>query len=40
MPDEGEFEQETGDMLTFFNNLDSLLDSKPNEKRKRFNESQ
>lgn len=38
VPDEEDFEQETSDMLPFFNKLDSLLDSKPNEKRKRFNE--
>lgn len=37
--DEGDFEQESGDFMPFFNTLDSLLDSKPNEKRKRFNES-
>ena len=34
-----ELELESGDFLPFFNTLDSLLDSKPNEKRKRFNES-
>jgi SepF-like predicted cell division protein (DUF552 family) len=39
VPDVEEFEQESSDMLTFFNKLDSILDSKPNEKRKRFNES-
>jgi hypothetical protein len=33
-----EFESEATDMSTFFNDLDTLLDSKPNEKRKRFNE--
>ena len=37
--DEEDFEQESGDFMPFFNTLDSLLDSKPNEKRKRFNES-
>lgn len=37
--DEEDFEQESSDFMPFFNTLDSLLDSKPNEKRKRFNES-
>ena len=32
------FDQESSDFLPFFNTLDSLLESKPNEKRKRFNE--
>lgn len=36
---EEDFEQESSDFMPFFNTLDSLLDSKPNEKRKRFNES-
>ena len=31
MLDEEDFEQETDDMLPFFNTLDSLLDSKPND---------
>jgi hypothetical protein len=39
MSDEVDFNQESDDFLPFFNTLDSLLDSKPNEKRKRFNES-
>lgn len=39
IPDEDGFEQESSDFMAFFNTLDSLLDSKPNEKRKRFNES-
>ena len=34
-----EFDLESTDMSTFFNDLDTILDSKPNEKRKRFNES-
>ena len=38
LADEG-VDQESSDILPFFNTLDSLLDSKPNEKRKRFNES-
>jgi len=38
LADEG-IDQESRDILPFFNTLDSLLDSKPNEKRKRFNES-
>lgn len=38
MPDLEEFEPGPADMSSFFNQLDSLLDSKPNEKRKRFNE--
>jgi hypothetical protein len=29
---------EPGDFMPFFDSLDSILDSKPNEKRKRFNE--
>ena len=33
-----DFDQESSDFLPFFNTLDSLLESKPNEKRKRFNE--
>lgn len=37
--DEKDFDQESDDFLPFFNTLDSLLDSKPHEKRKRFNES-
>jgi hypothetical protein len=37
--DEDDFNQESDDILPFFNTLDTLLDSKPNEKRKRFNES-
>ena len=36
--DEGDVEHEAGDFMSFFDTLDSLLDSKPNEKRKRFNE--
>lgn len=32
-------DQESDDIQPFFNTLDSLLDSKPNSKRKRFNES-
>ena len=39
IPDEDDLEQESSDFMPFFNTLDSLLDSKPNEKRKRFNES-
>jgi hypothetical protein len=39
IPVEEDFEQESGDFMPFFNTLDSLLESKPNEKRKRFNES-
>ncbi len=38
LPDEEEFEQEPNDLVTFFDQLDSLMDTKPNEKRKRFNE--
>jgi len=34
-----DFDEESNDFIPFFNTLDSLLDSKPNEKRKRFNES-
>ncbi len=37
--DEEDVDQEPSDYLAFFNTLDSLLDSKPHEKRKRFNES-
>ncbi len=37
--DEEEFDLESNDLLSFINQLDSLLDTKPNEKRKRFNES-
>jgi hypothetical protein len=38
MPDD-DFEQEFNDFQPFFNTLDSILESKPHEKRKRFNES-
>jgi hypothetical protein len=34
-----DIENEPEDFLSFFNQLDSLMDSKPNEKRKRFNEN-
>ena len=37
--DDDGVDKESSDILPFFNTLDSLLDSKPNEKRKRFNES-
>jgi hypothetical protein len=37
--DEGGVDPESNDIQPFFNSLDSLLDSKPNSKRKRFNES-
>jgi hypothetical protein len=37
--DEEISDQESSDFLPFFDQLDSLLDTKPNEKRKRFNES-
>ncbi len=33
------FEKELNDFQPFFNTLDSILESKPHEKRKRFNES-
>lgn len=39
MPILDDSESEPEDMLSFFNQLDTLMDSKPNEKRKRFNES-
>ncbi len=39
IPDEEDIEQESGDFMSFFNTLDSVMDSKPHEKRKRFNES-
>jgi hypothetical protein len=38
MPVLEDIESEPEDLLSFFNQLDSLMDSKPNEKRKRFNE--
>lgn len=38
--DEEDFDQESEDFLPFFNTLDSLLDSNPNKKRKRFNDSE
>ena len=34
-----DFEQELNDFQPFFTTLDSILESKPHEKRKRFNES-
>ncbi len=34
-----DFEQESNDFQPFFNTLDSILESKSHEKRKRFNES-
>jgi hypothetical protein len=39
VPEADDLDQESSDFLPFFNTLDSLLDSKPNQKRKRFNES-
>ena len=38
LSDAEELEQEPSDLLNFFDQLDSLMDTKPNEKRKRFNE--
>jgi len=37
-PEEDNSNDEPDDFMPFFDSLDSILDSKPNEKRKRFNE--